>query len=606
MTSSADRRAPGDAPAGRALRLLARASWEAGPAITVLTLASELAVSLAQIAAIFGTKVVVDGAADGDLRHAVTGGLVVAGAMTLRQVCSWSDFLADLQERIAARLEGRVIDLSARLPGVEHHERPELLDQLQLVREHRFALGQIVSVVTGNLSTWTSAVATIVLLATIDARLLLVGAGAAASVLGAARAERAAAAAQERVAESHRLALALEEVVRQPRTAGELRLHRLGDLVLARHRAAGEHVAAVETPAQLLALRWDLAGVSLFTAAQLAAIGFVALRGTRGEVSPGDVVLAVGLVRRAASQLNSVIDGWSTLLRTLRAVRRLAWLEGEVKQALQAITPDHPAPAPQRLRHGIGLEHVTFRYPGASGDALHAVDLFLPAGATIALVGENGAGKSTIVKLLLRLYEPQEGRITVDGVDLRRIDLDDWRGRASGAFQDPARLELVASEVVGVGDLSRLEDEDALREAVREAGAEATVASLPAGLATPIGPSFEGGVELSGGQWQLLALARAMMRRRPLLLVLDEPTAALDAAREHALFERYAAAARSAAAETGGVTVLVSHRFSTVQMADLIAVVDGGRIAEHGTHVQLLAAGGLYAELFHLQARAYS
>jgi ATP-binding cassette subfamily B protein len=225
----------------------------------------------------------------------------------------------------------------------------------------------------------------------------------------------------------------------------------------------------------------------------------------------------------------------------------------------------------------------------------------------VAVVGENGAGKTTIVKLLCRFYDPTEGRITVDGTDLRRFPIDEWRARLSGAFQDHARLEFVARESVGVGHLAAVDDESAVLNAIESAGASAVLGSLPGGLTTQLGTRFEDGVELSGGQWQQLALGRGMMRApaAPLLLLLDEPTAALDPSTEHRLFERYAAAARSASAGNGAVTVLVSHRFSTVRMADFIVVVADGRVLENGTHEDLMAAGGLYAELYGLQARAY-
>jgi ATP-binding cassette subfamily B protein len=265
------------------------------------------------------------------------------------------------------------------------------------------------------------------------------------------------------------------------------------------------------------------------------------------------------------------------------------------------------AAVPDRLDDGIRFENVSFRYPGTTADVLTGVDLFFPAGSTVAVVGENGAGKTTIVKLLCRFYEPTGGRITVDGEDLRRVPIGEWRARLSGAFQDHARLEFLARETVGVGHLPVVDDDDAVHAAIDRAGAAAVLRSLPTGLATQLGTRFEDGVELSGGQWQQLALGRGMMRTpaAPLLLVLDEPTAALDPGTEHRLFERYAAAARSASAHSGAITVLVSHRFSTVRMADLIVVVAGGRALEAGSHDDLMAADGLYAELYGLQARAY-
>jgi ATP-binding cassette subfamily B protein len=235
---------------------------------------------------------------------------------------------------------------------------------------------------------------------------------------------------------------------------------------------------------------------------------------------------------------------------------------------------------------------------------LDDVTLTLPAGAVVAIVGENGAGKTTMVKLLAKLYEPSSGAITVDGTSLARIRADEWRSRLAGAFQDFFRFEFAAQWTVGLGDVPRVDDAAAATAAVARAGAEDVIARLPSGLATQLGPTWPGGVDVSFGQWQKLALARGFMRDAPLVTILDEPTAALDAETEHALFERYAAASREAGAG-GRVTVLVSHRFSTVRMADLIVVLDGARVAEWGTHDRLMASGGPYSQLYRIQAAAY-
>jgi ATP-binding cassette subfamily B protein len=259
---------------------------------------------------------------------------------------------------------------------------------------------------------------------------------------------------------------------------------------------------------------------------------------------------------------------------------------------------------PARLRDGIVVRQVSFAYPGSGRAVLDRVSLRLPAGKVVALVGENGAGKTTVIKLLSGFYRPDSGQILVDGVDLAQLPPHEWRRRVSAAFQDFAQLEFTAGETVGVADLPRLDDPAAVGAALARAGATSVVDGLPQGLGTQLGTRWEGGVDLSGGQWQKLALARGLMRDDPLLVVFDEPTAALDAQTEHALFERFAAAARAGSAH-GTVTLLVSHRFSTVRMADLIVVLDGGRVLESGSHAELMAAGGLYAELYRLQSRAY-
>jgi ATP-binding cassette subfamily B protein len=319
------------------------------------------------------------------------------------------------------------------------------------------------------------------------------------------------------------------------------------------------------------------------------------------RAGPGAVLLVLAAGARLSAYIGATV-GEIGFLRGFWAdgARRLAWLEDYA--ASLVATADRPPPS--RLDKGIRLEGVSFAYPGTGKLVLDGVDLDLPAGSVVALVGENGAGKTTLVKLLAKLYEPTAGRILVDDVSLARVRADEWRRRLAGAFQDFFRFELPARQSVGVGDVPRIDDERAVGEAVARAGADDVVARLPGGLATQLGPTWPGGVEVSFGQWQKIALARGFMRDRPLLLVLDEPTAALDAETEHALFERYAAAARGAG-KGDGITILVSHRFSTVRMADLIVVLEGSKVAQVGSHAELMARGGPYAELYGIQAAAY-
>jgi ATP-binding cassette subfamily B protein len=258
-----------------------------------------------------------------------------------------------------------------------------------------------------------------------------------------------------------------------------------------------------------------------------------------------------------------------------------------------------PAPTEPVLR----LEHAH-----KSFGAVHALEdarIELYPGEAHGLVGENGAGKSTLVKLLARMYTPTRGRITADGIDINRTDVSQWRERLAGAFQDFARLEFVAATTVGLGDEPRRDDRVAVGAAVDKAGASAIMTDLRDGLDTQLGPSWDDGVDVSFGQWQKLALARGYMRAEPLLLMLDEPTAALDAETEHALFERFASGAREAN-DNGRLTVLVSHRFSTVRMADLIVVLDGARVVEVGSHAELMERRGTYAELYSIQAQSYA
>jgi ATP-binding cassette subfamily B protein len=331
-------------------------------------------------------------------------------------------------------------------------------------------------------------------------------------------------------------------------------------------------------------------------------VGAVVFVSNRLDSSPGDVLLVLA----AGSRLSAYIGGTVGEIGFLRGVwmdgsRRLAWLEDYA--ASLVATGD--LPVPDTLRESIRLDHVSFSYPGTSRVVLDDVSLSLPAGSVVAIVGENGAGKTTMVKLLAKLYEPTAGSILVDGTPLSRMPADKWRARLAGAFQDFFRFEFRARHTVGHGDVPRMDDEPAVVAAVDRAGAADVIARLPSGLGTQLGQTWPEGVEVSFGQWQKLALARGFMRDRPLLLVLDEPTAALDAETEHALFERYAAAARDDGAD-GRITILVSHRFSTVRMAGLIVVLDGARLIEMGSHDELMAKRGQYAQLYAIQAAAYA
>jgi ATP-binding cassette subfamily B protein len=323
----------------------------------------------------------------------------------------------------------------------------------------------------------------------------------------------------------------------------------------------------------------------------------------RGLATPGDVVLAFNLAAQVNAQLQGAVMQATWMMRVLKVVGRYLWLVDYAGRAQHAARPR--AAVPSRIERGIDMENVSFTYAGTESPVLENVSVRIPAGTTVAIVGDNGAGKSTLVKLLCRFYEPTTGRIVMDGTDLADLDPAEWRGRIAAGFQDFVRFELLARESIGVGDLPRIGDRRVIEDAVERGAARDVVEDLSAGLDTPLGKSFVDGAELSGGQWQKVALARAMMRERPLLLMLDEPTSALDAQAEHELFDRYAASARAVARATGGIAVFVSHRFSTVRMADLIAVVDGGRIVEQGTHDALVAYRGVYADLFALQAAAY-
>jgi ATP-binding cassette, subfamily B, bacterial len=371
----------------------------------------------------------------------------------------------------------------------------------------------------------------------------------------------------------------------------------IGQAVAGRRRASWERWYGPLAAARSRSAAWYACGWAIFGLAYTGAIVLVA---TGPHASPSAAIL----VLTAGARLSSYVGATVSEIGFLRGIwmdgsRRLAWLEDYAA----AVARDADLLAPARLSHGIRFEHVTFTYPGADRPALQDVSLLLPAGSVIAVVGENGAGKTSLIKLLAKLYAPTSGRILIDGVDLARIDAADWRTRLAGAFQDFFRFEFRAAKAIGVGDLPRIDAEPAIVTAMDRAGARDVAEKLTSGLHTQLGPTWPEGVDVSYGQWQKLALARGFMRDEPLVTALDEPTAALDAETEHQLFESYAS--RTSERPRGSLTILVSHRFSTVRMADLIVVLDGSRVAEVGTHEELLARGGQYGELYRIQARAY-
>lgn len=552
-----------------------------------------------------------DGVAEGDRTLMVVAALGLGGSATatwfLRVVSDRTQ--RRFRDRVTIALESHVAQLQASVSTIAHHERPDYLDRLAVLRDQVFVLDHMYMSLFGTAGWVLRLGITVALLVSIHPALALLAVFALPTVLTSTWRPGAERAAEERGASSMRLARHLFEVATTAPPGKEVRLSGIGRQLVARRRAAWERWYGPVARTRWTSAAWHTVAWAIFGAAFVGSVVFVAdgINGTAGQVL---------LVLAAGSRLSAYIGATVGEIGFLRGIwldgsRRLAWLEDYAA----SLTADTDQPVPDRLSQGITLEHVSFAYPRTDRLVLEDVDLHLPAGAVVAVVGENGAGKSTLVKLLARMYTPTSGRILVDGADLARMPADEWRERLAGAFQDFYRFELHAQQTVGLGDHPRLEDRPAVTTAVGRAGAEDVVEHLAAGLDTQLGPSWPGGVEVSFGQWQKLALARGFMRDAPLLLVLDEPTAALDAETEHALFERYAAISRpdhtgtapsaTAASSNGRITILVSHRFSTVRMADLIVVLDGARVVEHGTHESLMSRHGTYADLYSIQAAAY-
>jgi len=534
------------------------------------------------------------------LVHAAAIGLGVstAGTWFLRTVSTRVQ--RRFRDRVTIALEAHVARLQATVPSLAHQERPDYLDRLAMLRDQVFVLDHMYLSLFSTLGWILRLGVTMALLMSIHPALLLLMVFALPTVLTSSWRPAVERAAQERGAQAARLARHLFTLAATAAPGKEVRVTGIGGRLTTERRAAWDRWYGPVSAARTGSAAWHALAWAIFGAGYVGAVVFVS---SRPAAPAGDVILVLAAGARLSAYIGATV-GEIGFLRGfwMDGSRRLAWLE-DYAASFDA-SGDRSAPA--TLREGITLDHVSFAYPGTSRLVLDDVSLTLPAGAVIAVVGENGAGKTTLVKLLSRMYEPTSGSIGVDGTPLARIPAAQWRTRLAGAFQDFFRFEFRAREAVGLGDLARVADGAAVAAAVERAGASDVVARLPAGLETQLGPTWPGGVELSFGQWQKLALARGFMRDQPLLMILDEPTAALDAETEHALFERYAAAARERSRSGNGrITILVSHRFSTVRMADVIVVLDGARLVEAGTHEELIAQQGQYAELYGIQAAAY-
>jgi len=535
-------------------------------------------------------------------------GLVVGAAVGLGTSATATWFLRTVSTRVQRRfrdkvtiaLESHVARLQASIATIAHQERPEYVDRLSMLRNQVFVLDHMYVAVFSMLGWILRLSVTLALLASIHPALLSLAVFAVPTVWTSAWRPQVERSAQERGAQASRLARHLFNVATTAPAGKEVRVTGIGDFLATERRAAWERWYGRVAHARWGSAFWHALAWAVFGAAYVGAVVFVSsvLRASASHVL---------LLLAAGARLSAYIGATVGELAFLRGFwidgsRRLAWLEDYAS----AIAASGDRPVPGVLRQGIQVDHLSFAYPGTLRLVLDDVSVKLPAGAVVAVVGENGAGKTTLVKLLAKMYEPTSGSIFLDETPLARVPASEWRGRLAGAFQDFFRFEFRAQHTVGLGDVPRLEDVPAVSAAVDRAGAGDVLTRLTAGLETQLGPTWPGGVELSFGQWQKLSLARGFMRDEPLLLILDEPTAALDAETEHALFERYAAVARGNAEQHNGrITILVSHRFSTVRMADLIIVLDGARLVEVGTHDELMARKGHYSELYSIQAAAY-
>jgi ATP-binding cassette subfamily B protein len=577
--------------------------FKADPARAAGLIFAELLASCFLLTSTFMIKYVVQEATAGYREGTLVAALILAaagGAGTIIYIF-YASLILKVRDAVNLYLETELIRLTSQIPTLEYQDRPEHADKIELIRGSQGQLAGAMHALALNLRTIVMLTGSLAIMIHIDYRFAFLPLFAIPRAIAGRKAQLWAKQVQEDTAEPIRLSRHLYNLAASAVAGKELRLFGLQNEFLHRVRGISAQVqAAKDRTAWRTALILSLTD-AIVMAGCLGGIALVVIRAAAHRLGLGDVVLVATMAASITLLVGAALQSGYMLQNMLLTVERYLWLADF--SAAAAIPPASNGQLPARLAQGIAIENISFAYPDREQPVLADISLTLRAGQVIALVGENGSGKSTLVKLFCGFYRPLTGRITIDGLDLADVQMEDWRARVSAAFQDFTNFELPLHESVSLGDLREPADRPRITGAMERAGAGDLVSLKPSGLDTSLGKKW-GGVDLSGGQWQRLALSRAVIRDQPLLVVFDEPAAALDPMAEHDMFERFAAAARSEAA-AGCVTILVSHRFSTVRMADLILVLDGGRIVESGSHQALMASGGTYAELFELQAKAY-
>jgi ATP-binding cassette subfamily B protein len=584
-----------------------RLVWRSSPSMTVALGALTLVGALVPLGVAYVGKRIVDSVVarsrDGTLRWVLVELALVTAMATVQRGLSLVRSV--LGARLGIDINVTILEKALGL-DLRHFEDPEFYDKL--TRARREASSRPIALVTESFGLVQSIItltgyAALLVRFSAWAVLALFAATIPATVAEMRFSKLAFKVRNWRSPESRRL-LYLEYVLANDEHAKEVKLFGLGPLLLARYRTLSEQFYEEDRRLYVRRTKWTHALSLVGTGAFYASYATMALLAAAGGLTLGDMTMYVVAFRQGQQAFQSALAAigamyehnlyMSNLWEYLRVADQSARLPASVSPD-ESVSP-RPLGAPSA---GIVLEDVGFRYPGKDAWALRHLNLTIPAGESLALVGENGAGKTTLVKLLTRLYEPTEGRIWLDGRDLQAWDIADLRGRFGVLFQDYNQYQLKVRENVGLGSVAYMGDEPRIGRAVERGGAGEIVKSLAGGLDAPLGRWFEDGTELSGGQWQKIALARAFMREEADILVLDEPTASLDAEAEHAVFERFRALAQ------GRTTIVISHRFPTVRMARTIVVLEHGQIVEQGTHDELRALKGRYSRMFELQAEGY-
>jgi ATP-binding cassette, subfamily B, bacterial len=586
------------------IALLLRLTFSASPVLAVGEILVVVAVSISGPLQSYGAALLVDASVGRGSLTAASIVLFLALSTVFLGTVLGDAVRHRLEDSIEHSLQSELLRLSTKPLGIRHHEQADIADRLGVTKEQfrslkgtagAIASGVTVAVGTGSVLVLLSSVHPLLLTLPLVGMLRLWVSG-----IGARKSQHAV----FRTMRHTRHYKRMMEIARDPRHALEV-------------RTCGARSLFVEEVARFTRLqngpRWianrqasllDIAVHLVFGSIYAMAIVFVLWLASRNDATPGEVALVILLAPQADHAARQLADSVISFVTMLDIVGHVRWLREYVHRERSGSGSGMP---PMRLREGIRLENLSFVYPGTEHLALCNVTAFLPAGSTVALVGNNGGGKTTLVKMLAGFYGPTDGKIFVDGIGLDSLDLLAWRDRIAVGFQDFVRYRYTVREAIGLANPHQLagdeKEDESYNAAIDASDARSVIERLPCGLDTRLGGEFEG-IDLSGGQWQRLALARAFLRADPLVTMLDEPAAALDAETEYALVARFNSAARGAR-ENGGILLLVSHRLSTVRMADLVLVFNDGRLVETGSHRELMKARGVYAELFNTQAAGY-
>ncbi|WP_054009960.1 ATP-binding cassette domain-containing protein [Arthrobacter sp. ERGS1:01] len=543
---------------------------------------------------------IVDAAGANIVSGVVMAALVGGAVVGLGGAADWiqryrQGHLIDLVE---VSVNDEILQTAGSIPTLAHLERSDYLDKVALLRRSVRDLSSGWWAAASAAGALVSVAMSVILLMRVHPLLGLLAPVALVPLWAARKSHVFEAAARTKTAESERYEAALHRLLLDPGAAKEIQLSGSATLLDDAARQASAHVIRTRAQARTKASLLNLLAWSSYAAAYIGALVLLAHLVLEGRANIGDVMLLITLASTLRYQIWAIVEEYTRIAEARLATEHYLWLMDYAE--LQRHRGTHPVP--ETMLQGISFTDVSFSYPGTDVQVLSGINLDFPAGSTVALVGVNGAGKTTLVKLLTGMYTPDTGSITVDGRSLDDLHLADWRSRTSGAFQDFVNFQLPVGTAIGVGDLPNSTDTGAISAAARASGADAVVERLADGYETQLGLDHDG-VQLSQGQAQKVALARGLMRGNPLLRVLDEPTAALDPQSEDELYRRFV---DQATGVDGMVTILVSHRFSTVRMADEIVVISRGTVAERGTHAELMGNDSDYARLYLAQASGYT